>query len=581
MTQTHAITETPNFLSSDIDLASPTQIVRILRQTDAQIFTGYLGYPGMMDDEILDCLVDLADRAASTMLNPRGRIVLSGAGTSGRLAMLEARMFNILFKRVNPPLIRYLMAGGNAALIQAYEGAEDDPRKAVDDLKDAINGARDVFYIGITCGMSAPYIAGQMEYMLTRKNAMAVLLGFNPVELARNMPIEGWPYTFRDTARRAEQAPNARILNPILGPEPITGSTRMKSGSATKMLLESLFISAAAMAISREKQPEKCSRKLKRDTIYLFLRCHQEAILLAYKSIAEMAKLIELGGNALRNHGHIYYLGPAGIDQNGSLTEDGNTGILGLIDASECPPTYGADFDDVRGFLTGGWRTLFPFEDTDLSNLGAHYRISIEDFMRDKWPNLSKNDLCVFIGQFEETRELVRQARAKGAKTAVITSKKDKCKAHVTIWLLQPPFEHALGSTLYDLQVKLVLNALTTGAHVLAGKVFGNRMVDLRISNNKLFHRTMGIICDLMKVSPEAARDALLKSIYQTTTLTDAQRNASISECIESAKLVEKVVPKALLLATGKFTCADAENDLRKNPIVRSVIGKHVKTAQT
>jgi hypothetical protein len=101
-------------------------------------------------------------------------------------------------------------------------------------------------------------------------------------------------------------------------------------------------------------------------------------------------------------------------------------------------------------------------------------------------------------------------------------------------------------------------------------------MVDLRISNNKLYHRTVGIIGDLMKVSGENARIALLRSVYQTDNLTSEQLDAHISKHIEIAKSVEKVVPKALLLATGKFTYDAAAKALAEEPIVRTVIEKYV-----
>jgi hypothetical protein len=154
---------------------------------------------------------------------------------------------------------------------------------------------------------------------------------------------------------------------------------------------------------------------------------------------------------------------------------------------------------------------------------------------------------------------------------AVITWGRESAPDGLSIRL--PIAPHAvLGWGPLQLGVKLVLNALTTGGHVLAGKVFGNRMVDLRISNNKLFHRTVGIIGDLIHVGPEEAAEALLRSVFQTDSLTEAQRNAPISECIEKAKAVDKVVPKALLMATGKFTYGEASDALARNPVVRGLL---------
>ena len=228
-----SITEQSNFLSADIDLASPTEIVRILREADSQTFSGYLGFPGLYDEETLSTLEQLALRAAQTLAKPRGRFILSGAGTSGRLAMFTTRMFNAM---LGEDKLTFLMAGGLPALIQAQEGAEDDPQQGIRDLEVAARGASDVFYVGITCGLSAPYIAGQLQHLLAKpRGAFGVLLGFNPVEIARDTPIENWPRTFRDTAHPA-RAKNAAVLNPVIGPEPITGSTRMKGGSATNNL---------------------------------------------------------------------------------------------------------------------------------------------------------------------------------------------------------------------------------------------------------------------------------------------------------------------------------------------------------
>lgn len=572
MTQIRSITETPNVLSSDVDMASSDEIVRILRQTDAQIFSGFLAYPGFYDEETLETLVQLAERASKTLSKPKGYVALAGAGTSGRLAMFEARAFNRLAAtRENPEPFRYLMAGGDSALIQAQEGAEDDPHQAVTDLCEATAGATDIFYVGITCGMSAPYIAGQLEHMLTSSTkGHSVLLGFNPKELARNVAIEGWDGTFLDTVVRVDQSSEASILNPIIGPEPITGSTRMKSGSATKILLEVLFHTALALSQKKLKKSQA------RQAIIGMLRSYEQAYRSTYLSLPEIGELVELGGETLRSSGHIYYLGASGYDQNGRYRGGPDAGILGLVDASECPPTYGADFEDVRGFVLGGWKTLFPGKQKDYSSLGTPYRISVEDFRQEKLPSVGPKDLCVFLGEFEGRDALIEQVQAKGAKTAAVVWKRSSLPVDVTVQL-EPVAPPDLGQGPLEFEIKLVLNALTTGGHVLAGKVYGNRMVDLRLSNNKLFFRTVGIISDLIHVSHEEATDALLRSVYKTDELKDEQRNAPVSEHIEASKKVDKVVPKALLLATGKASVKEATRILKRNPIVRQVIVEHLK----
>lgn len=573
MVRKRSLTETPNPLTTDIDLASGIGIVRLLRQTDAQIFAGFSTFPGFHDSEIAEAMAEAAKRTARSLAqDPQTLIVLAGAGTSGRLAMFLAREFNTRFEhQLGLRPFKFLIAGGPPALIQAQEGAEDDPRQAQQDLKTIVGSASRVVYVGITCGLSAPYIGGQLEGALEHNSWLSILVGFNPVELARDTPIEGWHTTFKATAERVAAASNGLVLAPVVGPEPITGSTRMKSGTATKVLLELVF-SAVEMLLRRQLAPENL-----RDFFRKNLLVYEQAYRLTYWNADAIGQLIEICGRSLRAKGHIYYLGGRGrAAALPSCVEEIDGGLLGLIDASECPPTFGADFEDVRGFVEDGWRCLFPDGGTDLSDRASHYRISLDDFRDIKLPELSPADACIFLGNAPPFDRLIEEVRRKGVFAASIgwpgaTVETDLCIP------LEIPRHDILRHAPTEMGIKLVLNAVTTGAHVLAGKVFGNRMVDLRISNNKLFYRTLGIISDLMGVSADEAREALLRSIFQTDHLTDQQRETPVSTCIELAKDVEKVVPKALLLATGKFTYREACEALAKNPIVRSVIGEHVR----
>lgn len=607
-----SITETPNELTSKIDIASPLGIVRLLRSADAQIFGGYGGFTGMNDPETHDHIAALANTAADILRSPNGRVVLSGAGTSGRLAMFTARTFNRFFATEdNPQPFRYTIAGTDLALIAAQEGAEDNAQQGIADLVAASEGAGKVFYVGITCGLSAPYIAGQLAHMLDGKqDGHAVLLGFNPVELARDTAIESWDGSFKDIAVRTAGSPNATVLNPIVGPEPITGSTRMKSGSATKILLETLF--HAARAASDEPGADEADRIAALGyVVRVLLADYEAAIREAYMPTHALAELIDAGGHTLNAGGHIYYIGSTSAenleiechhhhhdDDEDDDAHDGephvhfnqfypDAGILGLVDASECPPTYGASFDDVRGYLTGGWDALLP-NGPDLTDQGENFRVSVENFISDKLPSLTRNDLVVFLGNFANRDELVEQVNATGAQTAAIIYPQTGPTPGTAILVeIAPPMttisagEGGDSPEIFDgppqLAMKLVLNALTTGAHILKGKVYGNRMVDLRISNNKLFFRTVGIIQDLIDVEESVARESLIKSVYQTDTLTAEQIGAPISDHIEASKPVPSVVPIALLLATGKFNHAQAVEALKNDPIVRNSIETHAR----
>ncbi len=600
-----SITEATNCLTPEIDVASPIEIVRLLRSTDAQIFGGFGGHEGLADPELQETIAELGDIAARILQKPNGRVVLSGAGTSGRLAMFAARTFNRVFATPeNPKPFRYTIAGTDLALIAAQEGAEDDPHIGKDDLLKASEGADEVFYVGITCGLSAPYVAGQIAAVLDGTvTGHAVLLGFNPADLARDAAVEGWDSTFKATLVQARLAPNFTLINPVIGPEPITGSTRMKSGSATKILLETLFYTARAVDTSHAGDSAERIAALVYVVRILFAE-YETAIREAYYPAHEIAELVDAGGDALNAGGRIFYLGntaPAIIsgcnhDEDEHLHDDHehspdgmlftDAGILGLIDASECPPTYGARFDDVRGYLENGWQGLLG-EGIDHSAHGPHYQISLDDFRSQALPTLTKDDLVVFLGDFEGRDELVEEIHAKDARTGSITIPQTGPPPAVELPVtIAPPLTslnagNDAAPVLFEgppqLAIKLILNALTTGAHILNGKIYGNRMVDLRISNNKLYYRAIGIISDLMGSDEETSRLALLCAVYQTDDLTQEQLDAPISQHIDASTPVPRLVPMALLLATGKFTWQQAHDTLDQNPIVRHAISAHVK----
>jgi N-acetylmuramic acid 6-phosphate (MurNAc-6-P) etherase len=395
-------------------------------------------------------------------------------------------------------------------------------------------------------------------------------MGFNPLELSRDVPIEGYHTTFKQIAIATDASPNGTLLNPIVGPEPITGSTRMKSGSATKILLEVLFHAARLVLEENYDIPT---------AIVIMLRAYEDAVRDTYLQIDSIAELVEAGGNALRKKGHIYYIGAVGENPEGCFQLPPDVGVLGLIDASECPPTYGASFEDVRGFVNEGWTSLVGYM-PDFVSRGTHYQFSFDDFRAQKLDSLSSHDLVVFLGDFEKRAGLMKEVAAKGAQTAsIMWHEPDQSPPTCDSLAISLPIPHddLLGWGPTQLGVKLVINALTTGAHIIAGKVYSNRMVDLGISNNKLFFRTVGIISDLIGVNEEQATDALLKSIFETDTLTDSHREAAISACIERARSVNKVVPKALLLATGRVTLAEATAALQRDPIVRTALGHYVQ----
>ena len=244
-----SITEMSNPLTQNIDIADAADILRMLHQTDDQIFGGH-GTPGIQDERFILSMEKacdfLSDSITSSIRKKEClRVILSGAGTSGRLAMLLSETFNDLCGSCfDPPLFDFLIAGGTRALIKSQESAEDDPQQGVEELEKFYSTCDRFIYIGITCGLSAQYVSGQLYHTVQNRQQPAILVGFNPLERARAIVPENWDKSFLDVLQAVQKAQDVFFLNPIIGPEPITGSTRMKGGTTTKIILETLFYAA-------------------------------------------------------------------------------------------------------------------------------------------------------------------------------------------------------------------------------------------------------------------------------------------------------------------------------------------------
>ena len=146
-----------------------------------------------------------------------GRLFYIGAGTSGRLGVLDASECPPTFG-VKDDMVIGIIAGGPKAILKAVEGAEDSPQLAVDDLK-KINFNQNDVLVGIAASGRTPYVIGALNYA-NSVAATTVALSCNPdSEIARLANIQ---------------------ISPVVGPEVLTGSTRMKSGSAQKLVLNML-----------------------------------------------------------------------------------------------------------------------------------------------------------------------------------------------------------------------------------------------------------------------------------------------------------------------------------------------------
>eukprot|EP00899_Mesostigma_viride_P001423 jgi/Mesvir1/11281/Mv01075-RA.2 len=372
------ITERENELTNEIDAADSKGVVRMMRGCDSQVFAGYRSFPGLADEEIIAKVEVAASIAAEFVAaHKESVVVLSGAGTSGRLACLVAHSFNsVLRKNGYRPIFHYLIAGGEKALFQSQENAEDNPMQGVDDLRQIeLQGVRGkpirrLLLVGISCGLSASYVGSQVMYALGQPHYAVILMGCNPAEQARDVPVEGWPFTMRDVLYQMHLAPanSCFVLNPVVGPEAIMGSTRLKGGTVTKVLLETIFSLACASALKlpfigrpfRFGGPSVSAGDASTTTagaaqppmetpgeaVVRAIRAFQGVYAASYTNVTGLAAAIKAGADALRKGGHIYY---AGV---------GTEGFTSVIDASEQVPTFGARLTDVQGFLLGDWQAI-------------------------------------------------------------------------------------------------------------------------------------------------------------------------------------------------------------------------------
>ncbi len=206
--QATSITETRNPRTAAIDTLSALEIVRLINDEDARVAPAVRRELPQIARAV-DVIVERLRRG--------GRLLYFGAGTSGRLGVLDASEIPPTFS-APPDLVWGFIAGGDVALRQAVEAAEDDPAGGARAVREAGVRGRDVV-VGITASGGAPWVLGAVAEA-HRRGAATVAITCNP-----DSPL----------ARQADV-----VIAPIVGPEVIAGSSRMKAGTAQKMVLNML-----------------------------------------------------------------------------------------------------------------------------------------------------------------------------------------------------------------------------------------------------------------------------------------------------------------------------------------------------
>jgi len=242
---------------------------------------------------------------------------------------------------------------------------------------------------------------------------------------------------------------------------------------------------------------DKCSPL---EVVELILQEDRAIVEAVHKQKDSIAKAIELVVGKLKLGGRLFFIGA------------GTSGRLGVIEAAECPPTFGTDPSLIQAFIAGGrdaiWQSIEGAEDS---------RTEAEGFLTEA--GLSKDDIVIGIAASASTPFVeggLQYAKNLGSGSVLVTcNPANSSIAEVTIELLVGP-EVVVGSTRMKAGTvtKMVLNMITTASMVQLGKTYGNLMVDVQPKSAKLRDRAKRIVMHIAEVSEEKAEELLEQSAW-------------------------------------------------------------------
>jgi N-acetylmuramic acid 6-phosphate etherase len=212
----------------------------------------------------------------------------------------------------------------------------------------------------------------------------------------------------------------------------------------------------------------------------------------------EIARAIDIAEKTFRSGGRLFYVGA------------GTSGRLGVLDASECPPTFGTPPEMVQGIIAGGLAALTRAQEgaEDIVENGARvideHRVTAQDFV----VGIAASGTTPYV------RAALERAREIGAATGIVACSPPPPDLVAKVSVAMVPIvgpEVVTGSTRMKAgtATKLVLNMITTGAMIRLGKTYGNLMVDLKATNNKLVDRSQRIVMEVCGVTREEAKELL------------------------------------------------------------------------
>lgn len=209
---TKLVTESRNTASQNIDKLSTLEMLKVINSEDKKVAVAV--------EKTLPEITKLVD-AVALAFSQGGRLIYCGAGTSGRLGILDASECPPTFGS-DPSMVIGLIAGGKPAILQAVENAEDNSELGVTDLQALSFNHKDVL-VGIAASGRTPYVIGAMQYA-SQQSATVACISCNPQSIMSELA---------DIA-----------ITPVVGSEVVTGSSRLKAGTAQKLVLNMITTGA-------------------------------------------------------------------------------------------------------------------------------------------------------------------------------------------------------------------------------------------------------------------------------------------------------------------------------------------------
>lgn len=281
-----------------------------------------------------------------------------------------------------------------------------------------------------------------------------------------------------------------------------------------------------------------------KDTIEILTTLNNEDKKVAFAvemELSHIAAAVAIVVDALKKNGRLFYIGA------------GTSGRIGVQDAAECPPTFGSDPETIQGLMAGGKPALFKAqegieddEENGANNIMAH--------------GISPDDVVCGIAASRRTPYAVgaiKKARQLGAKTIFITTNPRSdfdLEVNVSICPEVGP-EIIMGSTRMKSGTaqKMILNMISTAVMIRRGKVYGNMMVDLQMTNKKLEERSKRTIMTITGVSYEKAEQVLKKAEgHVKTAVVMIQANLGVKEARKRLESTHGFVRQAIEKQVGK-----------------------------